>query len=234
MADSSSKYITSYKRLICTYENLSADPLTIYTTLLDKLCSHSGFFKFFVVFSNSTLKTNVFIKMNYWACIISPSKISVSGIVPCIIKPVSKAGCKSLSKIIPANEVKFDFDMEYHAYLKEQGMHAPQVNLVSESKKYFDAKMKRLNFIKCENQKLIKKYQKKLNKFTAIISDLDSREEILQFEITELLKQEKEDQEENSLIIQKNEELRKRILDLEELVFESIPIKRVKTDDITL
>ena len=216
MVDSSSKHAITYKRFICTYEKLSEDPLTIYNTLFDKLCKHVGFFKSFVVFSNSTLTTNIFIRMSFWACIKHPSKISVSGIIPCIIKAVSKGECKSLSKIIPVNEVKFDFDMEYHAYLKEQGMNAPQVNLVSQSEKYFDAKMKRINIMKCENQKLIKKYQKKLNKFTAIISDLDSREENLHSDKTELLKQAKEDQ------------------DLEELVFTLLPAKRVKTTDINL
>ena len=214
------KLPTLSKLILCTYKNLSETPLNIYQTLLHEICGPKNCFKIFVIFSNDSLTTKIFIKAQLKLGTINSTRFIIRGITP-IFRLLFKKNI-NLSKLVPVEEIKFDFDLEYNKYLITNGIPAQFSDTINslDSIEYIEAKSIRIQLIKAKyNQKIIK-YQEKLKKETAKLPKILEREQIL---FTDRVNE----QSHNYALIHEYEELQRKLKDLESIITTEITTKRL-------
>ena len=218
------------KTILCTYEYLTETPLVLYNTLSSEICGPNNYFKIFVIFSKDALTTNIFIKSKAEINIVHAYKFIVNEITPCVEKVSNNQ--KSLTDLIPINEIQFDFDMEYHKYLlkKEIPIELPASNQANDSKEYINAKLNRIISIKGRYNRSTAKFQKAIKKISDKLSIILEKEEYLVNKRVNLLNKKNEDPKLS--LLQQNMELQKKVIELENLLAAELPVKRTRNCEI--
>ena len=157
-------------------------------------------------------------------------KFIVNEITPCVEKVSNNQ--KSLTDLIPINEIQFDFDMEYHKYLlkKEIPIELPASNQANDSKEYINAKLNRIISIKGRYNRSTAKFQKAIKKISDKLSIILEKEEYLVNKRVNLLNKKNEDPKLS--LLQQNMELQKKVIELENLLAAELPVKRTRNCEI--
>ena len=216
------------KMILCTYEYLPEDPLEIYSKLHDKLCLHGNYFTFFVIFSNDILTTKILMRLNSRPDSRRPSRFSMNHTIISIEKVTKNV--YDLCELIPLADIQFDFDMQYHRFLINNGIpvEMPETDPMSYSNEYINAKIRRINEIKADSTKRLKKYQNAIKQISELMPDLYAAEEKLLSCRMKGLENCKKDKDINSILIERNSELRKKIFELENIITVDLQVKRMK------